>query len=475
MRIRISSALWKEISHSWCFIISDDSLSPPYKYPTPSQFAALLHFFFFFFTMKLVALALFLAAVAAADGFRVDLIHRDSPRSPLYDPSSTAFDRVRAAAERSALRPSRVARAGLAASGDSTIEAPVLPDTAEYLMEVELGTPKFKVVAIVDTGSDLIWTNCKPCTQCYEQTPPLFDPKDSSTYRDLACDSQPCDALPVSGCSKNSKCEYEYTYGDQSEVVGNLASETFTFTTTGSDAIAIPKITFGCSHESSGTFSNRTGGLVGLAAGQLSLVSQLSSSIDSKFSYCLVPFSQTSATSKLVFGDGSGASGNDVLTTPLTIQESFYYLTLNGISVGNTNISAASPAASGSPNIIIDSGTTLNILSPDVVDKLGKEVKDLVDLPVADDSDLSSFAACFDVKGSRDYKFPVITYNFEGASLKLDPSNSFLEVAEDVVCLAVTTSSDIQIFGNVAQQNLHVQYDLGAKQLSFAQVDCTTF
>ncbi|THU74565.1 hypothetical protein C4D60_Mb04t34720 [Musa balbisiana] len=336
--------------------------------------------------MKTIALAIFLAAVAAvaaADGFRVDLIHRDSPRSPLYDPSSTAFDRVRAAAKRSALRPSRVARAGagLAASGDTSIEAPVLPDSAEYLMEVELGTPKFKVVAIVDTGSDLIWANCKPCTECYEQTPPLFDPKGSSTYRDLSCDSRPCDELPVSGCSSNSKCQYQYTYGDRSQVVGNLASETFTFATTGSNTIAIPKITFGCSHQSSGTFSNRTGGLVGLAAGQLSLVSQLGSSIDSKFSYCLVPLSQTSATSKLVFGDGSDISGRNVLTTPLSIQESFYYLTLNGISVGNTNISATSPTASGSPNIIIDSGTTLNILSPDLVDGLGKAVKDVVDLP----------------------------------------------------------------------------------------------
>ncbi|CAL9077610.1 unnamed protein product [Musa acuminata var. zebrina] len=308
--------------------------------------------------MKPIAFAIFLAAVAAgaaADGFRVDLIHRDSPRSPLYDPSSTAFDRVRAAAERSALRPSRVARAGLAASGDTSIEAQVLPDITEYLIEVELGTPKFKVVAIVDTGSDLIWANCKPCTQCYEQTPPLFDPKDSSTYRDLACDSRPCKELPVSGCSSNSKCQYQYIYGDGSQVVGNLASETFTFTTTGSNTIAIPSITFGCSHQSGGIFSKRTGGLVGLAPGQLSLVSQLGSSIDGKFSYCLVPLSQTSATSKLVFGDGSGASGSDVMTTPLTIQDSFYYLTLNGISVGDTNISATSPTTSGSPNIIIDS------------------------------------------------------------------------------------------------------------------------
>ncbi|XP_065004227.1 aspartic proteinase CDR1-like [Musa acuminata AAA Group] len=430
--------------------------------------------------MKPIALALFLAAVAAvaaADGFRVDLIHRDSPRSPLYDPSSTAYDRVRAAAKRSALRPSRVARAGagLTASGGSSIEAPVVPDSAEYLMEVELGTPKFKVIAIVDTGSDLIWANCKPCTECYEQTPPLFDPKDSSTYLDLACDSQQCDELPVSGCSSDSKCQYQYSYGDQSQVVGNLASETFTFATTGSETISIRKITFGCSHQSSGTFSNRTGGLVGLGAGQLSLVSQLGSSIYAKFSYCLVPFSQTSATSKLVFGDGPALSGRNVSTTPLTIEESFYYLTLNGISVGNTNISVTSPAASGSPNIIIDSGTTLNILSPDVVDGLAKAVKDVVDLPVANDPDLSSFAACFDVSGSRDYTFPDITYNFEGAPLKLSPMNTFIEVAPDVVCLAVYSSADVQIFGNVAQQNLHVEYNLGTSQLSFAHVDCTDF
>ncbi|KAJ8513525.1 hypothetical protein OPV22_003959 [Ensete ventricosum] len=448
--------------------------SPPYKCRTPSQFCS----FFLFLTMKPIAFALFLAsvaAVAAADGFRVDLIHRDSPRSPLYDPSSTAFDRVRAAVERSALRRLRFARAGLAASGDTYLEARILPDNAEYLMEVELGTPKSKVVAIVDTGSDLIWANCKPCTRCYEQTSPLFDPKDSSTYHNIACDSRACKLLAVSGCSRNSKCRYQYTYADESQVVGNLASDTFTFTTTGTNTIAIPKITFGCSHQNSGVFSNRTGGLVGLAPAPLSLVSQLGSFINSKFSYCLVPLSQTSTTSKLVFGDDPGASGSDVLTTPLTIQDSFYYLTLNGISVGNTNISAASPTASGSPNIIIDSGTWLNYLSPEMTDQLGKAVKDIVDLPVANDPELSSFAACFQVEGSRDYKFPDITYNFEGAPLKLGPLNTFLEVSQDVVCLAACSSDEPQFFGNVAQQNLHVGYDLGANQLSFAQVDCTNF
>ncbi|URD96650.1 Eukaryotic aspartyl protease [Musa troglodytarum] len=430
--------------------------------------------------MKPIAFALFLAAVAAgaaADGFRVDLIHRDSPRSPLYDPSSTAFDRVRAAAQRSALRPSRFARAGLAASasGDASIEAPLLPDITEYLVEVELGTPKFKVVAIVDTGSDLLWANCKPCTQCYEQTPPLFDPKDSSTYRDLACDSRPCEVLNVSGFCISSKCHYQVLYADGSQADGNLASETFTFTTTGSNTIAIPNITFGCSHQSSGIFSNRTGGIVGLGAGQLSLVSQLGSSIDSKFSYCLVPLSQTSAISKLVFGDGSVPSGSDVLTTPLTIKDSFYYLTLNGISVGNTNISATSPTASGSPNIVIDSGTMLNFLSPEMADELGNAVKDIVDLPVANDPGLSVFAACFHVKGSRDYKFPDITYHFQGAPLRLGPSNTFLEVAQDVVCLAASGAADPPIFGNFAQQNHLVEFDLGANQLSFAQVDCTNF
>ncbi|RWW84378.1 hypothetical protein BHE74_00007018 [Ensete ventricosum] len=466
------------VSSSFCFIITEDSLPSLQILRTISVRCIIPLLFIFFFTMKAIAFALFLAAaaaVAAADGFRVDLIHRDSPRSPLYDPSSTSFDRVRAAAERSALRPSRYGRAGLAASGDTSMEAPVLPDISDYLMEVELGTPKFKVLAIVDTGSDLTWANCKPCTRCYEQTTPLFDPKDSSTYRDLACDSRACRLIPTWACISNSKCQYNYFYQDGSQAVGYVASETFTFATTGTNTITIPNITFGCTHQNDGLFRKRIGGLVGLAAAPLSLVSQLGSSIDSKFSYCLAPLSQTSTTGKLVFGDVSGASRSDVLTTPLTIRDSFYYLTLNGISVGNTNISAASPTASGSPNIVIDSGTMLNFLSPEMTDQLGKAVKGIVDLPVADVPELSLFAACFHVKGSRDYKFPDITYNFKGASLKLGPLNTFLEVSQDVVCLAAGSSGEPYIFGNFAQQNLHVEYDLGRNQLSFAQVDCTNF
>ncbi|KAL4317858.1 hypothetical protein GQ457_18G013970 [Hibiscus cannabinus] len=64
-------------------------------------------------------------------------------------------------------------------------EAEIIVDSGEYLLNISLSTPGFDVVAIADTGSDLIWTQCKSCSQCFKQDAPLFDPSKSSTYRKI--------------------------------------------------------------------------------------------------------------------------------------------------------------------------------------------------------------------------------------------------------------------------------------------------
>ncbi|WOL04751.1 aspartic proteinase CDR1-like [Canna indica] len=52
------------------------------------------------FSLALLAIAFPLHSVAAGEGLSIKLIHCDSPKSPLYDPSTTHFDRVIAAAHR---------------------------------------------------------------------------------------------------------------------------------------------------------------------------------------------------------------------------------------------------------------------------------------------------------------------------------------------------------------------------------------
>ena len=93
-------------------------------------------------------------------------------------------------------------------------------------------------------------------------------------------------------------------------------------------------LAFGCGHNNTGIFSSKGSGLVGLGAGPLSLVSQLGSQIDHKFSYCLVPYF-SNFTGKLKMGQEAdiSASSNGVVSTPYTlggVQNNHYMLTLEG-------------------------------------------------------------------------------------------------------------------------------------------------
>uniref|UniRef100_A0A803M3T4 Peptidase A1 domain-containing protein n=1 Tax=Chenopodium quinoa TaxID=63459 RepID=A0A803M3T4_CHEQI len=420
---------------------------------------------------------------ALKQGFTTDLIHRDSPLSPLYNPSLDKWERVRKSIRRSFSRVSRYSLSSSVSPNDVVSE--VKPARGEYLMEVYLGTPPVKQLGIVDTGSDLIWTQCQPCTQCFKQKLPIFNPRRSTTYKVQSCESKACQALdPNQGsCSRRDTCEYIYTYGDQSHTSGDVAAETFTFKSRNrGNTSSFPRISFGCGIDNSGTFSEEGSGLIGLGGGPLSLVSQLGSSIGGKFSYCLIPFAvEGNFTSKINFGTKGEVSGRGVVSTLLVQKspETFYFLTLEGISIGNKRIPFSSSKRSslstndyGSEegNIIIDSGTTLTFLPEDTYSELSNSVKRIIrGTPVLDPS--RTLDLCY--QASRSLKLPNLTAHFTGADIQLRPDNTFINVSEDVVCFAFVPAQDISIFGNVAQANYLVEYDLEEGTVSFKPTDCT--
>ncbi|XP_020573795.1 aspartic proteinase CDR1-like [Phalaenopsis equestris] len=429
-------------------------------------------------------------------GFSMELIHRDSPKSPFYDPTSTPYSRLKAAAERSRSRaiyfqkaiqantPSNSSSPTPAAADDFYSE--ITPNNFEYLMSIYLGSPAKKSLAIADTGSDLIWIQCKPCDQCYRQTAPLFDPKSSSTYKIVSCNSDSCSALPQGSCGSESQCAYNYAYGDGSYVDGYLSTETISFNTIGGRQVQFPKSFFGCTHRSNGTFDEKGAGLVGLGGGQLSLIRQLGSAIDSKFSYCLPSAEQTSAKSRLNFGSNAvvPVGSNGAVTTPLLpgYPDTFYFLSLEKISVAGAGAVDVKPASSMNAkpndvqgNIIIDSGTTLTLIDDETLQDVTSKVVSIVKLRQVEDPS-GVFSLCFDVSGKgKTATFPDITFHFSGgAAVVLHESNAFVESATNVLCLALISSDGIgvNIFGNIAQQNFHVEYDLDAMKLTLAPADC---
>ncbi|KAK6129867.1 hypothetical protein DH2020_036385 [Rehmannia glutinosa] len=225
---------------------------------------ALLSLFLFCFAS--VYLLSYIEATKNNGGITIDLIHRDSPLSPSYNPSKTRFDRLKTTFERSVSR-----KSSLKLTSDSVrttsaslkdFQAPLSANGGEYLMKVSVGTPPFEILGIADTGSDLTWTQCQPCTQCYKQKAPLFDPRKTKTYRTLSCESQPCSAVGSSSCDTNNVCEYQYSYGDSSYTIGDLAVETFTFDSGTTQSVSFPKVVFGCGHQNEGTFSETGSALV---------------------------------------------------------------------------------------------------------------------------------------------------------------------------------------------------------------------
>ncbi|KGN54860.1 aspartic proteinase nepenthesin-1 [Cucumis sativus] len=409
-------------------------------------------------------------------GFRVRLKHVDHVKN------LTRFERLRRGVARGKNRLHRLNAMVLAAAnatvGDQ-VKAPVVAGNGEFLMKLAIGSPPRSFSAIMDTGSDLIWTQCKPCQQCFDQSTPIFDPKQSSSFYKISCSSELCGALPTSTCSSDG-CEYLYTYGDSSSTQGVLAFETFTFGDSTEDQISIPGLGFGCGNDNNGDGFSQGAGLVGLGRGPLSLVSQLK---EQKFAYCLTAIDDSKPSSLLL---GSLAnitpktSKDEMKTTPLIknpSQPSFYYLSLQGISVGGTQLSIPKSTFElhddGSGGVIIDSGTTITYVENSAFTSLKNEFIAQMNLPV-DDSGTGGLDLCFNLPaGTNQVEVPKLTFHFKGADLELPGENYMIgDSKAGLLCLAIGSSRGMSIFGNLQQQNFMVVHDLQEETLSFLPTQC---
>ncbi|KAK9675685.1 hypothetical protein RND81_11G023600 [Saponaria officinalis] len=351
----------------------------------------------------------------------------------------------------------------------SNVQTEIISDHGYYAMKFSVGTPPVEFTAVPDTGSDLIWVQCSPCQRCLAQNTPFFDPTKSSTDNKIACTDQVCNndqlGLLGTGCTRNNICAYLAGYGDGTNSSGVLSKETITFT---SPTTSFSNIMFGCGYYQEGDLGPDADGIVGLGGGPLSLVSQLGPNINYKFSYCLTsPASKVNA--KLNFG--LDVTGPGVVSTPYTKQDSpptFYYLTLDSISIGDTSVPVAQ-------NIYIDSGTTLTNLPSNVYNGVKTALQASIGLnPMADPT--QTLDLCYEAQslGGNGPSPPNVVFNFKGANVVLKPENTFITI-EDLTCLAMLPSNDNFVFGNVAQVNFHIGYDLQANRVSFAPQDCSTF
>ena len=427
-------------------------------------------------TMSLVFVLLCLCTLSFSEalngGFSVEIIHRDSSKSPFYSSTETPFQRVANAMRRSLncvnhFNQSRVP--------PNTPKTTVVPDQGEYLVKYSVGTPPFNAFGFLSTGTNLIWLQCQPCKKCFPQPTPLFDSSKSTTYRTFPCASNTCKSVSGTFCSHvpDKHCEYYINYMDGTLSQGELSEETLSLSSTNGNAIKFPGTLIGCGRYNTIGSLRANSGIVGLARGPGSLINQLGPSIGGKFSYCLVPaLSKSNSTSKLNFGDAAVVSGAGTVSTPLFSRngDPLYYLRLEALSVGGKRIQYGS-AVGGSGNMAIDSGTILSVLPNDVYSKLEAAVARSVRMVRSRDPN-KVLSLCYEGLVDK-LDAPVITAHFTGADVPLDAVNTFVQVGYNVVCLAFVPSQNGPVLGNLAQQNILVGYDLQKNTVSFRKTDCT--
>nr|XP_023887402.1 aspartic proteinase CDR1-like [Quercus suber]POE67452.1 aspartic proteinase cdr1 [Quercus suber] len=364
------------------------------------------------------------------------------------------------------------------ATAHNVPQAQLTPYKGQHLMKVSIGTPPVDIYGLTDTGSSLVWTRC-PCDVCYNQIHPKFDPKKSCTYSEISCQSEQCHLLlDEAACSQNI-CNFNTGYASGFSK-GVLAKEKVTVTSTSGQAVSFD-IAFGCAHND--TFYFDAMGIIGLGPGPSSFVSQIGSK---RFSYCLLPYgTDPSITSKINFGNGSEVVGDGVVSTPLIVTKdfpSYYYVTLEGISVGDTYVPFNSSGKVSKGNTFIDSGTPQFGLPPDFYDRLVVEVKKQISIdPIKDDSLLRT-RLCYRTKITNE-NGPILTVHFEGADVELKPTQTFHRPLKEYeyYCFGITSTANsdlaswdgLGIYGNYFQANLLIGYDLETMMVSFNPTDCT--
>lgn len=342
--------------------------------------------------------------------------------------------------------------------------------TGNYVVSMGLGTPARDMTVVFDTGSDLSWVQCTPCSDCYEQKDPLFDPARSSTYSAVPCASPECQGLDSRSCSRDKKCRYEVVYGDQSQTDGALARDTLTLT----QSDVLPGFVFGCGEQDTGLFG-RADGLVGLGREKVSLSSQAASKYGAGFSYCLP--SSPSAAGYLSLGGPAPANARFTAMETRHDSPSFYYVRLVGVKVAGRTV-RVSPIVFSAAGTVIDSGTVITRLPPRVYAALRSAfARSMGRYGYKRAPALSILDTCYDFTGHTTVRIPSVALVFAGgAAVGLDFSGVLYVAKVSQACLAFAPNgdgADAGIIGNTQQKTLAVVYDVARQKIGFGANGCS--
>ncbi|KAL8112737.1 aspartyl protease family protein At5g10770-like [Apium graveolens] len=337
--------------------------------------------------------------------------------------------------------------------------------TANYVVNIGLGSPRKDLSLAFDTGSSLPWTQCEPCVGlCYKQHDPIFNPSESTSYANVSCNTEMCNQLNIRGCS-GTTCLYGIRYADKSLTIGYLAKDTLTL----SHTEIIPDFYFGCGQQYEGYFG-QIAGIVGLGKDKFSIISQTSMKYGKIFSYCLP--STSSKPGYLTFGKSEISKAIQYI--PLANSKEFYFIDITAIYVGGQKL-PISPTVFSTYGSIIDSGTVITRLSSEAYTALRNTFRQQMSMyPMGQPS--RTLDTCYDFSKYTVMKIPTISIVFSGnTKIDLDSTGILYGFSSSQVCLAFATNTGITnltILGNVQQKTMQVVYDVAGGKLGFGPNGC---
>ncbi|KAL2323934.1 hypothetical protein Fmac_022992 [Flemingia macrophylla] len=399
--------------------------------------------------------------------WKLQLLHRD--KVPTFNTSHDHRTRFNARMSRDGKRVAAVLRRVAGGNGTylpeafgSEVVSGMEEGSGEYFVRIGVGSPPRNQYVVMDSGSDIIWVQCEPCTQCYHQSDPVFNPADSSSYAGVPCDSAVCTRLDNAVCH-DGRCRYEVSYGDGSYTKGTLALETLTFGKT-----LIRNVAIGCGHHNQGMFVGAAG-LLGLGGGPMSFVGQLGGQTGGAFTYCLVSRgvqAQAQSSGSLQFGREAmpvGAAWVPLVHNPRA--PSFYYIGLSGLGVGGMRVPISEDIFKltdfGDGGVVMDTGTAVTRLPAAAYGAFRDAfVAQTTNLPRA--SGVSIFDTCYDLFGFVSVRVPTVSFYFSGGPILTLPARNFLIPVDDVgtFCFAFApTGSALSIIGNIQQEGIQISVD----------------
>ncbi|EYU37011.1 hypothetical protein ABFS82_04G202900 [Erythranthe guttata] len=360
-----------------------------------------------------------------------------------------------------------------------------------YFTRVKLGTPPKEFYVQIDTGSDVLWVGCNPCSGCPTSSGlqlelEFFDPASSSTASPISCSDRRC-ALGAessdSGCSDQNQCGYTFQYGDGSGTSGNYIEDSIYFDSIVGNSLSSNNsapVVFGCSTSQSGDLTKpdrAVDGIFGFGQQGLSVISQLSSQgiTPNAFSHCLK--GESGGGGILVLGQ---IVEPNMVYTPLVPSQPHYNVNLQSIAVnGQTlNIDPSVFATSNNQGTIIDSGTTLAYFAEEAYDPFVTAITETVSQSVR--PILVKGNQCYLTTSSILDVFPPVSLNFAGgASMLLRPQDYLLQQnsvgGAAVWCIGIQKiqGQGITILGDLVLKDKIVVYDLSNQQIGWVNYDCS--